>query len=61
MEQKCVLLRRLPTDFDVTAESIMATEYGFHEALLKLVVRKSGFKQTEDRTEIAMIKRTEKS
>lgn len=54
IEQKHALLGGLPTDFVVTAESKMAAEYGFNEAVSKSIVLQSLINYTEVKTEIAM-------
>lgn len=55
IQQMCELLSGLPTECDVTVESIRGTEDGFHGTVSKLVFHESHTKQTGDRIESALI------
>lgn len=60
IEQKLALLQGLPAVFYVTAETILAAQYEFHEAVSKLIARKFRIKPHKDNPEAAVFMRNEK-
>lgn len=55
VEQKRALIRRLPKDFDVTAETIMIVNYSYYEAVAEPIVREIRIQDLEEALNRAMI------
>lgn len=52
-------MRGWPQDFDVTAEAIMDGKYGYHEAVLKLIVLETRLEDCEGGAEKALLTKRE--